>query len=132
MPFRFAEDTALETRKDKRFEEQNNVLIRDSFLSPAPAIGFVINAHTHDLSMSGARICSQQDFPVGYIVRIVIDLKRTRQSLNIEGEVMWVRECKGGKHFDLGVHFIHNIPDTILALIKHLYAKDVAIPSSVS
>jgi Tfp pilus assembly protein PilZ len=122
----------LESRKDKRFEEQNNVLIRDSFLAPAPAAGFVINAHTHDLSMSGARICSQQEFPVGYVIRIVIDLKRTHQSLNIEGEVVWLRECKGGRHFDLGVRFIHNISDTVVALIKHLYGKGVGIPSSVS
>lgn len=122
----------MESRKDKRFEEQNNVLIRDSFLSPVPSVGFVINAHTHDLSVSGARICSQQDFPVGYVIRIVIDLKKTRQSLNIEGEVVWVKECKGGKHFDLGVQFVHNIPDTILALLRHLYGKGVSIPASVS
>jgi hypothetical protein len=128
----FAEARPLESRKDKRFEEQNNVLIRDPNLSAGPSAKAVINAHTHDLSVSGARICSRQKFPVGHIVRIVIDLKRTRQSLGVEGEVIWARECKGGKHVDLGVRFIHSIPDTVLALIKHLYGKDVGIPSSVS
>jgi hypothetical protein len=126
------EAKALESRKDKRFEQQNNVLIRDSFLSDRCEHHLVINAHTHDLSVSGARICSQQEFPVGYIVRIIIDLKRTHQSLNVEGEVVWARECKGGRHTDLGVRFVHNIPDTVLALIRHLYGKDAAIPSSVS
>jgi hypothetical protein len=30
------------------------------------------------------------------------------------------------------VQFLHNIPDTILALIRHFYGKGVGIPSLIS
>ena len=129
---RFPEDFELENRKDKRFGERNPVLIRDA--SPAPGItaNVGINAFTHDISVSGARISSRVDYPVGCIIRIDIDLRRTRQSLRVDGEVIWSRKSENGKRFDLGVEFEHSIPDTILSLIKHFYGKEVGIPSSVS
>jgi PilZ domain len=122
----------LENRKDKRFGERNPVLIKDACLSPGTAASGGFNAFTHDLSVSGARISSRVDYPVGSVIRIDIDLRRTRQSLRVDGEVVWTRKSKNGKRFEIGVEFEHKLPDTILSLIKHFYGKEVGIPSSVS
>jgi len=128
----FPEDFELENRKDKRFGERNAVLIRDACLSPRTAASGGFNAFTHDLSVSGARISSLVDYPVGSVIRIDIDLRRTHQSLRVDGEVVWTRKSKNGKRFEIGVEFEHRLPDTILSLIKHFYGKEVGIPSSVS
>jgi len=128
----FPEDFELENRKDKRFGERNAVLIRDACLSPRTAASGGFNAFTHDLSVSGARISSLVDYPVGSVIRIDIDLTRTHQSLRVDGEVVWSRKSKDGKRFEIGVEFEHRLPDTILSLIKHFYGKEVGIPSSVS
>jgi hypothetical protein len=122
----------MENRKDKRLGEQNDVLIKYACQALKAAPNGGINAYTHDISVTGARICTKLDFPVGYVIRIGIDLKRTHQSLSVDGEVIWVRRGKNGKHFDIGVKFLHIVPDTFLPLIKHIYGKQAGIPSSVS
>lgn len=122
----------MENRKDKRFGERNDVLIRYMYQAPGTAANGGINAYTKDISVSGARICSKLNFPVGYDIQIVIDLKRTQQSLKVDGEVIWTRKSRNGKNFEIGVQFLHSMPDTILSLIKHFYGKQVGIPTSVS
>lgn len=122
----------MENRKDKRFEEHNNVLIKQRNQASEIAAGGVINAYTHDLSLSGAWICSPLHFPVGQVIRIVIDLGGAAQPLEVRGQVIWVRENENGQGSDFGVQFLHDIPHTILALIQHFYGKKVGVPSSVS
>jgi len=122
----------MDNRKDKRFGERNPVLIREAGQAPGITAHGGINAFTHDISVSGARISSRVDYPVGCVIRIDIDLRRTRQTLRLDGEVVWTRKSENGHRFDLGVEFEHRIPDTILSLIKHFYGKGVGIPSSVS
>ncbi len=126
------ESPKVENRKDKRFAEQDKVLIKAMGQDRETAVAAAINAYTHDISLTGARIHTRLVFPVGYIVRIVIDLKRTPHPLSIEGEVVWTRKDEDGKHHDIGVRFLHTIPDTILLLISNFYGKRTGIPSSIS
>lgn len=122
----------MEHRKDKRFKEQNSVLIRPSSAFREAAGNGGINAYTQDISLSGARICSEQDFPVGSVIRILIDLERTHQVLKVDGEVKWSRLSEDGDFYELGVEFLHSISQTLLSLIKHLYGEREAIPSQVA
>lgn len=122
----------MDNRKDKRFVERDGTLIKDMCQDPWDSGKRGINAYTHDISVSGARISSRQDFPVGYVVRIVIDLGGADPALEVDGEVVWTRKSEKSGRFDVGVEFLHNLSDTILLLIKHFYGKDVDIPSSVS
>lgn len=122
----------MEHRKDKRFMEQNKVLIRSTSDIRDPKGNGGVNAQTHDISLSGARLCSKHDFPIGSVIRIVIDLERSHQSLKVDGEVKWTRKSDEGGHFDIGVEFLHSISQTLLSLIKHLYSEREGIPSSVS
>lgn len=122
----------MENRKDKRFVERANTLIKDMCQGPQDLVKSGINAYTQDISVSGARISSRQDFPVGYVIRIVIDLGGADPALKVDGEVVWTRKNDDGKRYDIGVEFLHNLPGTILLLIKHFYGKGIDIPSSVS
>ncbi len=124
------EERGMQHRKDKRFAEPHRVLIRDRWAQKDPAY-CGCNAQTHDLSVSGARIRVDQEFPVGYVVRIVIDLEETGQSVEVDGEVVWTRRSEDGVRFDVGVEFLHNISNTIVALIAHFYGKKAGIPSTV-
>lgn len=121
----------MEQRKDKRFEEQNSVYIKDKIraLKNLPEGG--IAAQTQDISVTGASIRCPQDFPIGYVIRVFIDLDGA-DYLDVDGEVIWSRKSEAGGGFDLGVEFRHDLPDTVLALIRHFYGKKVALPSVVS
>jgi hypothetical protein len=123
----------MENRKDKRFVERNTVLIKSTSDGHEALFGQGVNAHTHDISLSGARICTPHYFPVGSVVRIVIDLERTHQSIKVDGEVKWTRKSEEDDDlFECGVEFLHSISHTLLSLIKHLYSERNGIPSSIS
>lgn len=122
----------MENRKDKRFVERDNTRIRDMGQAARASANRGINAYTHDISVSGARICGKRNFPIGYVIRIVIELGGADPALEVDGEVVWTRKSEDGEHFDIGVEFLHSLSDTILLLIKHFYGKAVGIPSSVS
>jgi Tfp pilus assembly protein PilZ len=122
----------LEHRRDKRFGERDRVVIRDGGRSSQSFVKNAVNAFTYDISLTGARIGCQNDFPVGAIVHVVIDLERSEQFLKVDGRVVWGQAGQGDEPFEIGVQFLHSIPDTILALIRHFYGKNVGIPSLVS
>jgi hypothetical protein len=123
----------MDNRKDKRFIERNTVFIKSTSEGHAPLHTNGTNAHTHDISLSGARICTAQYFPVGSVVRIVIDLERTHQSIKVDGEIKWTKKSEEDDDlFESGVEFLHSISQTLLSLIKHLYAEKNGIPSAVS
>ena len=114
---------------------RRTVFIKSTSEGAEAFYGHGINAHTHDLSLSGARICTPHYFPVGSVVRIVIDLERTHQSIKMDGEVKWTRKSdEDDDLFESGIEFLHSISQTLLSLIKHLYAErtDVGIPTSIS
>jgi hypothetical protein len=122
----------MDNRRDKRFEERDGVLLKDKSLAQETAALGAVNAYTHDISVSGAWVCCESSFPVGYVIRIAIDLGEDEPPVEVDGEVVWSRESQDGRRFDIGVEFLHRIPDTILALLRHFYGKKEDIPSSVS
>lgn len=120
----------MKNRKDKRFPELHSVVVKDLWAQKNPAYRG-ISAQTYDLSVSGARICTGQEFPVGYVVRLVIDLKGSDQLLDVDGEVVWARKSQDGSGCELGVEFVHSISTTIVSLIRHFYGKKAGAPSFV-
>ena len=124
----------MDNRKDKRFLERNTIFIKSTSEGREPVYGIGTNAHTHDLSLSGARICTSQYFPIGSVVRIVIELERTHQSIKVDGEIKWTKKNDENEDlFESGVEFLHSISQTLLSLIKHLYAeKNGGIPTAIS
>jgi c-di-GMP-binding flagellar brake protein YcgR len=122
----------MEKRREKRFQEKNEVMIRSAVNGQDATSGVGVNAITFDLSLAGARIRSDQFFDVGTIIRININLERTGQSIKVDGEVKWFRKNEEEEVYELGVEFLHSISQTLLSLIRHLYSDRAGIPSMVS
>jgi Tfp pilus assembly protein PilZ len=122
----------MEKRKEKRFIEQDDVLIRDEGLVLDAATDGVIYGFTRDISLSGTRIVSDQVFPVGCHWRMLIDLKRSDELLRVDGRVIWVKKGKNAQRFHIGVEFLHSYPHTTRLLIKHLYGRQGEVPAPVS
>lgn len=120
----------MKNRKDKMFAESHSILVKDRWAQKDPAYRG-INAQTYDLSVSGARIRSEQEFPAGYVVRIVIDLDKAGEPLEVDGEVVWARKSQDRSDCEMGVEFLHRIPATVVSLIRHFYGKKVGVPSLV-
>ena len=118
----------MERRKEKRFIEQDDVLIKDEYLS---SDGLICGS-TRDISLSGIRIISEQAFPVGCFWRMLINLKKTNEFLRVDAKVIWIKKSKNAQRFLIGVEFLHSYPDTIRLLIKHLYSRQGEVPASVS
>jgi hypothetical protein len=122
----------MKDRKEKRFIEQDDVLIRDERLALDATADGMIYGITRDLSLSGTRIISEQVFPVGCFWRMLIYFKGTDDFLRVDGKVKWVKKSKNARVFHIGVEFLHSYPDTIRMLIKHLYGRRGELPAQLS
>jgi c-di-GMP-binding flagellar brake protein YcgR len=121
----------LNKRKEKRFNEENDVIIQYALNDKSSNHYIGINALTRDISLSGARIISIKTFPIDTILRIQINLSRTKQTIKVDGKVKWVRENTDNDTYEMGIEFLHEISKTVLTLIRHLYAEEAGIPSKV-
>jgi hypothetical protein len=118
-----ANETSAEKRKEKRFVERDDVLIRDDRLVHRKTDDGIVYVFTLDLSLSGARIISRQVFPVGCGWRMLIDLGKSDEFLRVDAKVRWVKKSRNADRFHIGVEFLHRRPDTTRLLIKHLYGR---------
>lgn len=123
------ESGAMEKRREKRFVERDDVLIKDDRLARHKASDGVVYGCTRDISLSGACVVSHQVFPVGCVWQMLIDLKRTNEFLRVDGKVLWVKKSKNASRFVIGVEFLHRYPDTIRLLIRHLYGREGEFPA---
>jgi len=121
----------MEMRKDKRIQERNTVLIKSAGNGNGTTSAVGSNAYTYDLSLSGTRLFTETHFAPGTVIRIIIELARTCQRIQVDGEVKWVRKRDDEGVYEMGVEFLHHISQTILTLIRHLYSAG-EIPSSVT
>jgi Tfp pilus assembly protein PilZ len=122
----------MNMRKEKRIEERNTVVIRSAGNTNGPYTNVSINAYTYDLSLGGTRLFTDRPFDKGTIIRVVIDLAKTCQTVQVDGEVKWMRQNDTDGGYEIGVEFLHNISQTILTLIRHLYSAATEIPSCVT
>lgn len=121
----------MNMRREKRIEEKNPVVIKSAVTGEGPDIKLGLKAFTSDLSLGGARLSTSKPFAAGTVIRIAINLSDTGQALQVDGMVKWAKKKEMGKGYELGVEFQHNISQTILALIRHLYSAKPEIPASV-
>jgi Tfp pilus assembly protein PilZ len=122
----------MNMRKEKRIEERNSVVIKSAGDGKGPYANLGINAYTYDLSLGGTRLFTEREFAAGTVIRIIIELAKTCQTIQVDGEVKWVKKNDADGVYEVGVEFLHNISQTILTLIRHLYSVGSEIPSSVT
>lgn len=116
----------IEKRKDRRVKEENRVLID---ISPAGERNETLtaNAFTRDISISGARIWTDRLYPLNAKLRLTLYLSRSRQVIRISSTVRWMKSGDDGL-YEMGIQFQPGMPDSIMALIDHIYSKDQRIP----
>ena len=119
-------------RKDKRFKEENEVIIQYALDRRKFNTYIEVNAVTYDLSISGARLRTKKSFPLDATLRIQINLTRSKQVVKVDGKVKWLKKLMDEDSYEIGVEFLHDISKTVLSLLRHLYGEDVKIPSVVS
>ncbi len=121
-----------EKRRARRFKQWNRAVIRSAsgareFFDPTG-----INAFTYDLSLKGAKIHSEACFPVGTVVRIHIELSRSKETISVDGTVRWVKRNEMENVYEFGLEFLDLIPKAHLALLKNLFDENVGIPTRVN
>ncbi len=116
-----------EKRKDRRIKEENRVVIESPPLD-GQGDGIPANAFTRDISITGARIWTDKLYPLKTKFGLVLYLSRSRQVIRVCASVRWTKECEDGL-YEMGVQFEPAIPNTVMALINHIYSKDMGIPT---
>lgn len=121
----------INRRKDKRFAQENKVKILFTPLDKTLSVDDSVAAMTYNLSLSGAMLLSTKSFPVDSIIRAEIHLSNSTDVVRVDGMVKWVHEIEEEDQFALGIEFQHEISNTVLSLIRHLYSADEGVPSSI-
>ena len=115
-------------RKEERLRERNRVTIRSLRTGRK---GPESVAYTYDISVWGARIFTKDFFDVATPLEIKVELGRTRQAVTILAKVKWQNFHEEDGLFEIGVEFRHQVSETLIAFIRHLYGTDSGLPSSI-
>ena len=110
-----------ERRKHRRFQQWNKAIIKSASGVQGVLPRCPIDACAWDLSLGGARIHCEESFPVGAVLRIHLELLRSREFVGIDGEVRWTRWNEEQKVHELGVEFRECIEATLQAIMRNLY-----------
>jgi c-di-GMP-binding flagellar brake protein YcgR len=114
---------SMERRKNRRFQQWNKAIIKSASGGEGILPRCPIDAYAWDLSLGGARILSEESFPVGAIVRIHLELVRSRESVSIDGAVRWSRRNEKEKIYEFGVEFQECSQATLQSIMKNLYRE---------
>lgn len=108
-------------RKHRRFQQRNKAIIKSAKGGEGVLPSCPIDAVAWDLSLGGARIQSEESFPVGAVVRIHLELVRSREAVSIDGAVRWSRWNDKENIHEFGVEFQECTQATMQAIMKSLY-----------
>ena len=127
----------VERRKHRRFQQWNKAIIKSASGGEGILPRCPIDAYAWDLSLGGARIQSEESFPVGAVLRIHLELVRSRECVSIDGAVRWTRWNEKENVHEFGVEFQECAQATLQAIMKNLYhetdrrEKDAPPPMSL-
>lgn len=113
----------MERRKHRRFQQWNKAIIKSASGGGGILPRCPIDAYAWDLSLGGARIQSEECFPVGAIVRIHLELVRSREAVSIDGAVRWSRRNEKEDIYEFGVEFQECNQVVLQAIMKSLYRE---------
>jgi Tfp pilus assembly protein PilZ len=122
----------MEKRKERRFKQWNKTNIKSSSGARGAPDPAGINAYTHDISLGGAMIYSEENFPVGTEIRMHIELARSGESIKVDGVVKWIKQNEREKVYELGVELSHLTSRTVFSLMQNLYDQSPGLPTKIS
>jgi c-di-GMP-binding flagellar brake protein YcgR len=110
-----------ERRKHRRFQQWNKAIIQSASGGNGLLPRCPLDACAWDLSLGGARIQCDESFPVGAVLRIHVELVRSREFIGLDGEVRWSRWNEEQKLHEFGVEFRDCVEATLQAIMRNLY-----------
>jgi len=110
-----------ERRKHRRFEQWNKVIIQSASGGQGILPHCPIDAYGWDLSLGGTRVQCDETFPVGAVLRLHIELVRSREFIGVDGVVRWSRWNDAQKVHEFGVEFQDCAEATLQAIMRNLY-----------
>lgn len=113
----------MERRKHSRFQQWNKAIIKSASGGEGILPRCPIDAYAWDLSLGGARIQSEECFPVGAIVRLHLELVRSREAVSVDGAVRWSRRNEKENIYEFGVEFQECNEIVLQAIMKNLYRE---------
>ena len=111
----------MERRKHRRFQQWNKAIIKSASGGDGVLPRCPIDAYAWDLSLGGARLQSEECFPVGAIVRIHLELVRSREAVSVDGVVRWSRRNEKENIYESGIEFQEGNQIALQAIMKNLY-----------
>lgn len=111
----------MERRKHRRFQQWNKAIIKSASGGEGALPRCPLDAFAWDLSLGGARLQAEECFPVGAILRIHLELTRTRESVGIDGAVRWNRRNEQESIYEMGVEFQPCAQTTLQTIMRSLY-----------
>ena len=111
----------MQERRDRRFKQRDKTVIKPLPQVQDPLPPREIKAFTYDLSLGGTRIHSVERFELGTVLRLSIELVRSRETINLKGRVIWVKRDEAMNVFEMGVEFDHDTAQTVASLMKNLH-----------
>ena len=116
-------NVSCDDRRDfTRFEEENRVHIEYENGGNEKDVPSIF-AITNNLSLGGVKILSNVVFPVGRVIRITLDLSRSKKKVSLEGKVVWAKLQYEGQLYEMGIEFIHDYPKTFTQMFDHIYGQ---------
>jgi hypothetical protein len=121
----------MERRKHERIDEENRVIIR--LITESYDVGehTEIFALTKDISRKGARLLTDAKFAVGTVFKTTVVLSKSKETLQFDGKVKWVRSLYNGKSYEIGVQFMDELSESVLSLIQHCDRQQNGISTTV-
>lgn len=119
-----------EKRKDERIREEKKVVIEFYPGGKDSRPQNVTYALTRDASEGGVRLLTDKYFPVGTLLKITMTLARTKQIVNVVATVKWVTNFQTSDLFEMGIEYMHEIPESVLSMMKDQNGKEAKSPSS--
>jgi len=117
-----------ERRKYRRFQQWNKAIINSASGGQGVLPRCPVDAMAWDLSLGGTRIQCEESFPVGAVVRLHLELVRSREFIGVDAAVRWTRWNEEQKLHEFGVEFQECTESTLQAIMRNLYhdtdAKD--------
>lgn len=119
-----------EKRKNQRIKEEKKVVVEfypgGKDLRPRN----VTYALTRDVSEGGVRLLTDRYFSVGTLLKITLSLSRTRQIVNVVAKVIWVQNFHTTDLYEMGIEYMHEIPESVKTMMSDHQGKETGIPST--
>lgn len=118
-----------EKRKNQRIREERKVIVEFYPRGKNSHPNNVTYALTRDVSEGGVRLLTDRYFPVGTMLKITLSLAHKGQIAKVVAKVKWVQNFHTSDLFEMGIEYMHEIPESIKSMMNKHQDKDEEIPS---